>query len=530
MQLLTLQQPRSREAGAEAHDELLFIIVHQAYELWFKQILHEIDSVRVIFSTPPVNERLVSTCVHRLQRVTVIQQLLLQQVAVLETMRPIDFLDFRDYLYPASGFQSVQFRLLENRLGLRPGDRLRYGEKPYCSYLANEDADVVSASETVPSLHDLIQAWLERTPFLELANGEEVPPSPGVPSSPYREVPIDRAASRVTRASSSGGGGPVPARDLGAASGDGPAHVEAAGPDYKVIAQAQAGRKGQEGEGEDSFSWWEHYKQAVTSMLQADEAAILAHPALATTLSSSAPPGAQQGGGSGNTSTRDIALRDLAAARKHFDTVLDPAQYEEARSRGQWRLSYRALQAALLITLYSDEPIFQLPARLLGVLLDIDENMTAWRHRHAMMVHRMLGVKMGTGGSSGYHYLRATAERHRVFQDLFNLSTFLIPRQLLPGLPQHVKAKLDFAYGDEGVGPGNTAPGSTTASTSGSGVGVGEPGQGSRYRPQVGAAFAALTAQFGHLKLPQTQGDGEETKQEAGGSAGGAGCPMGFGQ
>lgn len=69
-----------------------------------------------------------------------------------------------------------------------------------------------------------------------------------------------------------------------------------------------------------------------------------------------------------------------------------------------------------------------------------------WRSKHSLMVHRMLGIKMGTGGSSGYHYLRATVGRHRVFTDLFNISTFLIPRSSLPPLPQHVHHLATFNF------------------------------------------------------------------------------------
>ena len=82
------------------------------------------------------------------------------QINVLETMSPLDFLSFRDALYPASGFQSTQFRLLENKLGLTPSRRLAYGSRPYCTYLSGGDADVVSAAETEPSLLLLVQGWL----------------------------------------------------------------------------------------------------------------------------------------------------------------------------------------------------------------------------------------------------------------------------------------------------------------------------------------------------------------------------------
>lgn len=87
-------------------------------ECRFKQILFELDSCLEIFAAPVVQEECLLTVVARLRRITEIQRILLDQVRVLETMTPGDFLDFRDYLFPASGFQSVQFKLLENKLGL----------------------------------------------------------------------------------------------------------------------------------------------------------------------------------------------------------------------------------------------------------------------------------------------------------------------------------------------------------------------------------------------------------------------------
>lgn len=76
----------------------------------------------------------------------------------------------------------------------------------------------------------------------------------------------------------------------------------------------------------------------------------------------------------------------------------------------------------------------------------IDENFTQWRQRHALMAHRMLGAKMGTGGSVGHKYLAAAADKHKIFSDLFNLSTFLVPKSSLPELPQGIKSKLGFNY------------------------------------------------------------------------------------
>ena len=91
-ELLSLQRPKSEEAGAPAHDEMLFIITHHAYELWFKQILHELNSVRAMFSGGTVAERDMGVAVSRLERVREIQTLLLQQINVLETMSALDFL------------------------------------------------------------------------------------------------------------------------------------------------------------------------------------------------------------------------------------------------------------------------------------------------------------------------------------------------------------------------------------------------------------------------------------------------------
>jgi len=105
------------ESDPPAHDELLFITVHQVYELWFKQLLHELTAARdFMFAGELWRAR------HLLRRVVTIEDVLIRQVAVLETMTPQDFLAFRDRLAPASGFQSVQFRELEFLSGAKdPG-------------------------------------------------------------------------------------------------------------------------------------------------------------------------------------------------------------------------------------------------------------------------------------------------------------------------------------------------------------------------------------------------------------------------
>eukprot|EP00964_Phaeocystis_antarctica_P138782 scaffold103437_cov69-Phaeocystis_antarctica.AAC.4 len=93
-----------------AHDEHLFIIIHQTYELWFKQILWELDSVVVLFDADYIPEASVGLATGRLHRISEILRILVDQLTVLETMSPMQFLDFRDHLFPASGFQSLQWR------------------------------------------------------------------------------------------------------------------------------------------------------------------------------------------------------------------------------------------------------------------------------------------------------------------------------------------------------------------------------------------------------------------------------------
>src|SRR5947199_5627503 len=110
-ELLSLQQPRSE--GPE-HDEMLFIVIHQVYELWFKELLHEFDRVRrLLEQDEPYQVQ------HTLKRVLTILKVMVAQLDILETMTPLEFLTFRERLEAASGFQSDQFRQLEFRLGIK---------------------------------------------------------------------------------------------------------------------------------------------------------------------------------------------------------------------------------------------------------------------------------------------------------------------------------------------------------------------------------------------------------------------------
>jgi len=117
-ELLSLQIPLTKP---EQHDETLFIIIHQVYELWFKQILHEVKE-----SVVALEEKAVNRYVRSLKRINTIQKVLIHQVDILETMTPYDFNLFREKLNPASGFQSAQFRVVEFKLGAKNPAYLKY--------------------------------------------------------------------------------------------------------------------------------------------------------------------------------------------------------------------------------------------------------------------------------------------------------------------------------------------------------------------------------------------------------------------
>jgi tryptophan 2,3-dioxygenase len=110
-ELLALQKPQSDPAH---HDEMLFIVIHQAYELWFKLVLHEMEN-----AIHYMEQGKILRAHHFMKRITEIMRLLVQQIHILETMAPAEFLEFRDRLMPASGFQSTQYRELEFRAGLK---------------------------------------------------------------------------------------------------------------------------------------------------------------------------------------------------------------------------------------------------------------------------------------------------------------------------------------------------------------------------------------------------------------------------
>jgi tryptophan 2,3-dioxygenase len=341
--LLAAQQPESARHERPAHDEMLFIVVHQAYELWFKQILHELDRVQADFAAEPLDDRHLLRIVSGLSRIHEIWKLLIHQVDVLETMTPLDFLDFRDLLVPASGFQSLQFREIEARFGMPASERPTVNGKAVGLRLSAEDESRLAAAAAKTPLASQLDAWLSRTPFLDA----------------------------------------------------------------------------------DGFTFRAAYRAAVEMSLAGDRAAIQDNAALTAEQRS-----------------REIAALDRAIGR--FNAIFAPET-----AAGEWRMSPKAVEGALFIMVHRDEPALQLPFRLLECLIAIDEALTLWRYRHALMVKRMLGVKTGTGGSSGHYYLREGAERMKLFPDLIQLSSYLIPRSRLPSLPAALVRKLGFAYAQQ---------------------------------------------------------------------------------
>jgi tryptophan 2,3-dioxygenase len=338
--ILNSQNPKSFESLEEGNDEMLFIIIHQVYELWFKQIIFELDLVRNIFIRGKINDNSddLSRAVQKLKRIGKILELINQQVSVLETMTALDFLEFRNLLLPASGFQSKQFRLIEAKLGLKMEQRYK---REYYKYtrkgsLAEGDLQEVNQAESESALKELVVEWLERMPFFEDKYWKDY----------KRSSPSDQQTT--------------------------------------------------ESDSIDRHKFWVDYRNAYMKSLSQNEAGRLAE----------------------------------------FDKVF----FEEGRGD----ISPAAMRAALFITIYRNLPIFHLPFELLNTLSEIDELLSNWRYRHLMMVRRMIGLRVGTGGTSGAGYLEGTLSQHYAFREITEVATFLIERSKRPVLPNTLKEKVSF--------------------------------------------------------------------------------------
>ena len=331
--ILNSQHPRSFESMEDGNDEMLFIIIHQAYELWFKQIIFELDLARNTFIRGDINDNSadMSIVVHKLKRIGKILELINQQVGILETMTALDFLEFRNVLLPASGFQSKQFRLIEAKLGLKMEQRYKseYYKHSRRGSLSESDLREVNQAESENTLKELIIQWLERMPYLDERYWKQ----------------------------------------------------------YDQVTGSDSG---------DRHKFWVDYRIAYQNSLSKSEAGRL----------------------------------------REFDKVF----FEEGRGD----ISPAAMRAALFITIYRDLPIFQFPFELLNTLSEIDELLSNWRYRHFMMVRRMIGIRIGTGGTSGAGYLEGTLSQHYAFREITEVATFLIERSKRPALPKALKEKASF--------------------------------------------------------------------------------------
>ena len=246
----------------------------------------------------------------------------------------MDFLDFRDMLRPASGFQSIQFKILEARLGLRYEDR--YGQQYYVSQLRSQEAAAVKEAEQSRSLLQLVNSWLERMPFFdEPANWQHFTPAASYTVNEHMQM-----------------------------------HV-----------------------------YWQCYRRCYSNSLAGNETA--------------------------NLEIFDIVFFNEDAAKQ---------------------LSAKASRAALFIMLYRGYPVLQLPFQLLNSVLEIDEQLSTWRYRHMSMVQRMIGLRIGTGGSSGKDYLAAALNKHYIFKEVAALTSFLIERRKLPQLSAAMETRLGFIH------------------------------------------------------------------------------------
>lgn len=344
-QLLSIQGGLEGDESALMPDELHFIIVHQAFELWFKLAIRELRLARDHLAAPLVPEETIPHVVHHLRRVGTILRLAVDQFEVMETLTPQDFLAFRDKLVPASGFQSFQMRVLEVLLGVDMQTRVRYGDVDPIAHIRklaeSSPASAVALGHLEQAMSEdsvltALQAWLYRTPI-------------------RGSSPQDPDDDRV---------------------------VDGFVDDYLARIADLHGRQA----------------RALPSGLGVEPSKMVERFAQAT---------------------------EQAAAFLRGDDV------DEAR-----RPFIRRTRAALVfVESYRELPLLAWPRLLIDTIVETEEQLVLWRHRHARMVERVIGRRIGTGGSSGVEYLDRTTAM-RVFSDLWTVRTLLLPKSELPPLDQ----------------------------------------------------------------------------------------------
>jgi tryptophan 2,3-dioxygenase len=335
-QILNAQHPESAKHGAPAHDEMLFIIMHQTFELWFKLFLFELDSVIDIFRKDFLHDEDMHLVEGRLERIVEIQKLMVDQFDVLETMSPSDFLNFRDFLIPASGFQSAQYKLIEKKIGITLPD----AHNNY-SMSVMDTKDKQDLKQPIITLLESMSRWQERNPFLEM----------------------------------------------------------------------------------DGYSFEKEYEKAIREYTDYEVEKIRNHPLMS------------------QEKIRE-EIKRMETFRKNLECIFDDEAYDQEIAEGKKKISRKAFLSILFVRLYSQYAILQMPHRILDLIIEINEQHVLWKQRHLLIIQRMIGMKMGTGGTSGRAFLEKTIGQSYIFSDLIEMPSYMLSRQYIPEIPEDIRRKM----------------------------------------------------------------------------------------
>ncbi len=371
------------------HDETLFIVVHQVYELWFKQILHELISIQSIFAKDYVEEGDLACALSRLSRIKKIQGLLLSQLEVMESMAPMDFLEFRDLLSPASGFQSRQFREVALRMGQVTQKKNRDKSKVSAHNLGQIEGKQAGATEAC-------------SPHVARSDSA-VDPQDGLKCEQLETPPFMRRLSKTDQK-----------------------HLHEIARLPNLCKQLENWLARMPFSRHQYFDFWKEYRRGVESMLGHDQKTIEANRARLS------------------PEEQAFQLSHLKLTQEMFSSLFEESEYQKWQSQGRLRWSQQAFFNALFIFVYRHEGLLHLPYLCLATIAEIDQNWVTWRYRHALMAEYFLGSKIGTGGSSGQEFLLKRAEEGRIYTDFSLLTTLLIPQKFLPPLPEELQRELNF--------------------------------------------------------------------------------------
>ncbi len=342
-ELLGLQKGLAASDADLANDEVLFISVHQVYELWFKLVLRELTAARNLFVQGLVREQQLSGAARSLKRVVSILRVAIQHWEVMETLTTREYLAFRDKLMGASGFQSAQMRQIEILLGLPDSERIPLGlEGDYLAALRSADGSrswaqqrVEAQKLDVPTLRDALYAWLYRTPIDGVG-----------PRDAGAQAALDTFLSRMLAA-----------------------HAQFVDGTCERALEMSMGKPDRE----------------------------------------------------------RVQARYESEKRSVREFFADDGTPEGAKRR-------RVRAAMVFIETYRELPLLAWPREVLDAIVEVEQFFTVFRQRHARMVERVIGRRVGTGGSAGVEYLDQTALRYRVFSDLWAVRTLQLPRAAAPVL------------------------------------------------------------------------------------------------